>query len=71
MKPDHKDSDFSKLLSRFLEPATLPLNICISLGVEIFNLTRLSLAGYPLYSGFAVLTPLQVRTAVTDIGRLS
>ena len=71
MKPDHKDSDFSKLLSRLLEPANLTLNPCISLVSRFSNLTRLSLAEYSLYSGFAVLTPLQVLTVVTDIGPLS
>ena len=71
MKPDHKDSDFSKLLSRLLEPANLTLNTCISLVLWFSNLTRLSLAQYSLYSGFVVLTPLQVLTVVMDIGPLS
>ena len=56
IKPDHKDSDFSKLLNRLLEPANLTLNTCISLVSRFSNLTRLSLAEYSLYSGFVVLT---------------
>ena len=71
IKPNHKDSDFSKLLSRLLEPANLTLNTCISLVPRFFYLTRLSLAEYSLYSGFIVLTPLQVLTVVMDIGHLS
>src|SRR6266498_1917422 len=65
-----KDSDVSKLLSRLLEPANLTLNTCISL-VSTFRLTQLSLAEYSLYSGFIVLTPLQVLTVVMGIGPLS
>src|SRR5204863_9946307 len=61
----------SKLLSRLLEPADLTLNTCISLVSRFSNLTRLSLAEYSLYSGFVVLTPLQVLTVVMDIGPLS
>ena len=49
----------------------LHLKTCISLESESFEFHRLSLAEYPLYSGFAVLTLLQVVSVVTDIGRLS
>ena len=61
----------SKLLSCLDEPAKPPLKTCIPLKSRFHNLTRLSLAEYSLYSGFAVLTPLQVLTVVMDIGRLS
>ena len=64
IKPDHKDSDFSKLLSRLLEAANLTLNTCIPLESRCRSLTRLSLAEYSLYSGFVVLT----RVAGVDCG---
>src|SRR6266498_4964815 len=60
-----------KLLSCLDEPAKPPLKTCIPVKSRFYNLTRLSLAEYSLYSGFVVLTPLQVLTVVMGIGLLS
>src|SRR6266542_5108304 len=52
-------------------PCKPPLKTCIPLKSRFYNLTRLSLAEYSLYSGFVVLTSMQVLTVVMGIGPLS